>query len=378
MVEIYTEEHKLFRDTLRKFIDKEVTPFIDQWEVEGQYPRELWKKFGENGYLLPWADEKYGGAGVGFEYSCIINEELSYAGCSIAVSLHNNIVAPYIYNFGNEEQKMKWLPRCSTAETLLCVAMTEPSGGSDLQNMRSTAVKDGDDYIINGQKVFITNGYSADLIVLACKTDPKAVPKHKGVSLILVEANTPGITRRKLRKLGVHSQDTAEIFFEDVRVPQTNLLGQEGRGFYYLMDKLQQERLTGVIGCQARAERILHDAIEYAKSREAFGQPIIKFQANTFKVVEMATEIELGRVFADALLADHLAGKNIVKRVSMAKWWITEMLNRVAYQCLQLHGGYGFMEEYPIARFYRDARMHTIAAGTTEIMKTIIAKEMGL
>ncbi|MHB1418839.1 MAG: acyl-CoA dehydrogenase family protein [Bacillota bacterium] len=378
MGEIYTEEHKLFRDTLRKFIEKEITPHMDQWEEEGQFPRELWKKFAEQGYLLPWAEEKYGGAGVGFEYACIVNEELSYAGCSIAVSLHNDIVAPYIYNYGTEEQKSKWLPRAAAAETLLAVAMTEPGAGSDLQAMKTTAVKDGDDYIINGSKVFITNGVSADLIVLACKTDIHAVPRHKGISLILVEANTPGFTRRKLRKLGIHSQDTGELFFEDVRVPQSNLLGEEGKGFYYLMNKLQQERVVGVVGSQATCERMLHDAIEYAKSREAFGQPIIKFQANTFKIVEMATEIEIGRTFVNALLADHLAGKDIVKRVSMAKWWVTELMQRVAYHCLQLHGGYGFMEEYPIARFYRDVRMHTIAAGSTEIMKTIIAKQMGL
>ncbi|MHB1418840.1 MAG: acyl-CoA dehydrogenase family protein [Bacillota bacterium] len=378
MTQIYTEEHKLFRDTLRKFIEKEITPHMEKYEADCMYPRELWKKFAENGYLLPWAEEKYGGAGVGFEYACIINEELSYAGVWIAVSLHNDIVAPYIYNYGTEEQKLKWLPRAANADTLLAVAMTEPGCGSDLQAMKTTAVKDGDDYIINGSKVFITNGISADLIVLAVKTDTKAVPRHKGVSLILVEANTPGFTRRALRKMGIHSQDTAELFFEDVRVPQSNLLGEEGKGFYYLMNKLQQERVVGVVGCQAMAERVLADTINYTKTREAFGQSIISFQANTFKIVEMATEIELGRVFSDALLADHLAGKDIVKRVSMAKWWITEMLQRVCYHCLQLHGGYGFMDEYPVSRFYRDVRYHTIAAGSTETMKTIIAKQMGL
>lgn len=375
---IYREEHEIFRRTFKKFVEKEMVPYIEEWEEKKEMPRAAWKKLGEQGYLCPWLDEQYGGTGAGFEYSVIINEELSRAGAGIGIGLHSDIIAPYIYSYGTAEQKEKWLPGCATGDIVLAVAMTEPNAGSDLQALKTTALRENNEYIINGQKTFISNGISADVVVMACKTDPKAVPAHKGVSLIVVEDGTPGfIKSRKLNKMGLHSQDTAELYFENCRVPGANLLGQEGMGFIYLMEKLQQERLISAIGSQSLAERMLSDAMEYAKTREAFGQPIGKFQHNAFKIAEMATEIELGRTFLDSLTADHIAGKDVVTKVSMAKWWIGEMANRVAYQCLQLYGGYGVMEEYPIARFYRDVRAHTLYAGTTEIMKLIIARRLG-
>ena len=316
--------------------------------------------------------------GADFLYSAIISEELARAGVVISVGLHSDVVAPYIYNFGTEEQKEKWLPGCVTGDTLLAVAMTEPNAGSDLQAIKTTAIKDGDEYVINGQKTFISNGIVGDLFVVVCKTDPKAVPAWKGVSLIVVENGTPGFIKgRKLKKMGLHTQDTAELFFENCRVPVSNLLGQEGKGFTYLMHKLQEERLVTAICSQAAAETILQDAMDYAKTRQAFGKPIGNFQYNAFKIAEMATEVELGRNFVDNLISDFCQDKDIVTKVSMAKWWITEMVNRVAYNCLQLYGGYGYMEEYPISRHYRNARIKTILAGTTEMMKMVIARKLG-
>ncbi|MBU2547768.1 MAG: acyl-CoA dehydrogenase family protein [Proteobacteria bacterium] len=378
--QIYTEEHDIFRAAFKRYLEKEVVPHLEEWEENHEVPREAWKKMGEQGYICPWLEEEYGGSGAGFEYSIIINEEMSRVRANgFSVGLHSDIIAPYINSFGSEEQKAKYLPGAATGDILLAVAMTEPDAGSDLQAIRTRAVKDGDHYVINGQKTFISNGYCCDLAVVACKTDPNAKPAYKGISLILVEAGTPGFNKgRRLQKMGLQIQDTAELYFEDCRVPATNLLGQEGRGFYYLMDKLQQERLIAIIRAQVGAEEMLKLTMDYVKQRHAFGKPIGSFQHNAFKLAEMATEIELGRTFFDDLLADHLEGRNIVKKVSMAKWWIGEMCNRVAYQCLQLHGGYGFMDEYVISKWYRDVRAITIYAGTTEIMKQVIAREMGL
>lgn len=375
---IYTEEHEIFRHSFKKFIETELLPHLDEWEANEEIPRSVWKRFGELGYLCPTFDEKYGGYGADFLYDVIIAEELAKAGVIIAVGLHNDIVAPYLNSLGTEEQKEKWLPGCTTGDTILAVAMTEPNAGSDLQAIKTTAIKDGDEYVINGSKTFISSGIIADLFVVACKTDPNAVPASRGVSLIVVEAGTPGFVKgRKLKKMGLHTQDTAELFFDNCRVPVRNLLGQEGKGFTYLMQKLQQERLMSAIGSQASAEVVLEDAMAYAKTRQAFGKPIGNFQYNAFKIAEMATEVELGRTFVDSLLADHIAGKEVVTKVSMAKLWTSEMLNRVAYDCLQLYGGYGYMEEYPISRHYRNARIKTIFAGTSEIMKTIIARNLG-
>jgi acyl-CoA dehydrogenase len=374
------DEHRMFRSALRKFLEKEAVPFYDQWEQDRLIPRSFWKKMGEQGYLCTDVDEKYGGAGADWAYSVVINEELERVGTGmVGIGLHNDIVVPYIHSYGTEEQKQRWLPGCARGDVITAIAMTEPGTGSDLANMKTTALRDGDHYVLNGQKTFITNGIQSDLVLVACKTDPKAVPAHKGISLILVERDTPGFFRgRKLDKIGLHCQDTAELIFEDCRVPADHLLGEEGRGFIYLMEKLQQERLVVAIVAQVAAEEMLKMTIEYVKSREAFGQPISKFQNTQFKIAEMATEIEMGRAFLDQLIANHISGQDIVTKVSMAKWWTTEMAKRVAAQCLQLHGGYGYMEEYKIARRYRDIPVSAIYAGSNEIMKVIIAKNLGL
>ncbi|MDR3271737.1 MAG: acyl-CoA dehydrogenase family protein [Peptococcaceae bacterium] len=377
-MELYNEEHEVLRRTFKKFVENELAPHAEEWEENGAVPREIWKKMGDQGYLCPWIEEEYGGSGSDFQFSVIINEEIGRAGLAMSVDLHSDIIAPYIGTFGTEEQKAKWLPGCTTGDTILALAMTEPNAGSDLQEIKTTAVKQGDEYVINGSKTFITNGISGDLFVVACKTDTKVVPGYKGVSLIVVENGTPGFSKgRKLNKLGLHSIDTAELFFDNCRVPAGNLLGEENAGFKYLMQKLQQERLIASIAAQSLAERMLADAMEYAKTRKAFGKPIGQFQHNAFKIAEMATEVELGRTFLDRLVADHIAHKDVVTKVSMSKYWICEMANRVAYQCLQLYGGYGYMEEYPIARYYRNVRVHTIYAGTTEVMKTIISRNLG-
>ncbi len=377
---IYTEEHEIFRTAFRKYLAKEVVPHLEEWEEQREVPRSAWRKMGEQGYLCPWLEEKYGGSEADFQCSAVMVEEMARVRATgFGVSLHSDIVVPYIHSFGTEGQGERWLPGCTTGEIVTAIGMTEPGAGSDLQATLTKAIKDGDSYVINGRKTFITNGWCCDLIVLVCKTDPHAKPASKGISLVAVEDGTPGFVKtRKLNKMGLHLSDTAELAFEDCRVPRENLIGEEGRGFYYLMEKLQQERLVVAIRAQVAAEVMLEQTIEYCKQREAFGRPIGRFQHNSFKLVEMATEIELGRTFLDDLVADHIEGKDIVKKVSMAKWWITEMANRVAYHCVQLHGGYGFMEEYPICKWYRDIRAASIYAGTTEIMKTVIGRMMGI
>lgn len=374
------EEHKIFRDAFRKFLEKEAFPYYAAWEEEGIIPREFWTKMGENGFLCPWLDEKYGGLNADFVYSVIINEELERVGSSlIGVGLHNDIVVPYLDSYGSEEQKQRWLPGCISGELISAIAMTEPGAGSDLAGIRTTAVRDGDHYILNGEKTFITNGIHADLVVVVCKTDPGAQPAYKGISLLVVERDTPGFSRgKKLDKIGLRSQDTAELIFEDARVSVQNLLGEEGKGFYYLMNKLQQERLIVAIDAQVAAEEMLKLTIGYVQNRKAFGQAIGSFQNTRFKIAEMATQIEIGRTFLDDLIVNHMEGKDVVTQVSMAKWWLTEMAKQVAAECMQLHGGYGYMEEYEIARRYRDIPVAAIYAGTTEIMKTIIAKNLGL
>ena len=374
------EDHEIFRQSLRKFLEKEAYPFYDQWEEDRMIPRSFWTKMGKQGFLCPDIDEQYGGSGVDWGFSVVIHEELEKVGTGlIGIGLHNDIVVPYITSFGTEEQKQRWLPKCVTGEIITAIAMTEPGTGSDLANIKTTAKLEGDHYIVNGQKTFITNGIQSDLVVVAVKTDPNAVPKHKGVSLLVIERDTSGFSRgRKLNKVGLHSQDTAELIFEDCRVPKENLLGQEGNGFLYLMEKLQQERLLVAIGAQTASEVMLKMTIDYVKSREAFGKPVSQFQNTQFKIVEMATDIEMGRAFLDQLIAEHMEGKNVVTKVSMAKWKMTENARKIASECMQLHGGYGYMEEYEIARRFRDIPVASIYAGTNEIMKTIIAKNLGL
>lgn len=374
------EEHHMFRDAFRKFLQKEAYPFYAEWEKKGMIPREFWRKMGENGFLCPWIDEVYGGVGADFGYSVVMNEELEKVGSSlVGIGLHNDIVVPYIASYGTEEQKKKWLPKCVSGEIVTAIAMTEPGAGSDLAGISTTAVKNGDHYIVNGQKTFITNGIHADLVIVVCKTNPQANPPHKGISLLVVERTTPGFTRgRKLEKVGLHAQDTAELFFSDAKVPVENLLGEEGKGFYYLMEKLQQERLIVAIAAQTAAEVMFDLTKRYVKERTAFGKTISQFQTVQFRLAEMATEIALGRAFLDDVIEQHIAGKDVVANVSMAKWWITEMAKRIAAEGMQLHGGYGYMEEYEIARRYRDIPVSAIYAGTNEVMKMIIAKHLGL
>nr|WP_263326619.1 acyl-CoA dehydrogenase family protein [Neobacillus sp. Marseille-Q6967] len=374
------EEHKIFRRSLRKFLEKNAIPFYNHWEQEKLVPRSFWKRMGENGFLAPWVDEKFGGVNADFGYSVVINEELERVGSGlVGINNHNDIVVPYINSFGNEEQKEKWLPGCLTGDAITAIAMTEPGSGSDLAAIKTTARREGDYYIVNGSKTFITSGIHADLVVLVCKTNPKAVPAYKGVSLLIVETGTPGFNKAKqLSKVGQHCSDTAELVFEDAKVPASNLLGEEGKGFYYLMEKLQQERLLVAVGAVAVAERMFEITMEYVKQRTAFGKSISQFQNTQFKMAEMATEIQIARVFVDDLVANHIQKKDVVTQVSMAKWWVSDLAKKIATQCMQLHGGYGYMEEYEIARRFRDIQATSIYAGTNEIMKSIIAKKLEL
>jgi acyl-CoA dehydrogenase len=377
---IFSEEHEIFRQGFKKFLERNVVPHQAEWKKNGIVSREIWKLAGKEGYLCPWVEEKYGGSGVDFIYSVVIMEEIArIMESGFAMNLHSDIVVPYIAAFGNEEQKQRWLPGCVSGDLITAVAMTEPGTGSDLQAIKTTAVREGDSYIINGQKTFISNGQLCDLVIVACKTNTKADPPYTGMSLIVVEDKTPGFDKgKKLEKIGMKAQDTSELYFSDCKVPVKNLLGAEGEGFFQLMQKLQQERLVSAIMAQAGSEKALEEAIEYTKTRTAFGKPISKFQNTRFKLVEIATEIELGRAFIDRLIQEHVSGANIIKETCMAKWWVTEMLKRTVDQVLQFFGGYGYMLEYPIAQAYLDARVQTIFAGTTEIMKEIIGKQMGL
>jgi len=378
--EIFTEEHEMFRDQVRRFVEAEIEPMVPEWNRNGISDRESWRKMGAAGFLGANAPAEYGGAGADFLYDGIVIEELARVRAhGLMMGLHSDICMPYLSTYGSEEQKRRYLPKAIAGELILAIAMTEPSTGSDLAAVRTTARRDGDHYVINGSKIFISNGQLADLVIVVAKTDPDAKPAHRGISLILVDGDAPGFVRgRKLDKLGFKGQDTSELFFEDCRVPASNLLGQEGQGFKMLMEKLQQERLVCAIGAIESAKRCLDDTIAYTKERRAFGKPIASFQNTQFKLAEMATEIEVGRAFVDRLMAAHVRREDLVTEVSMAKWWTTELLKRVTSQCLQLFGGYGFMMEYPVATDYADAAVQAIYAGTNEIMKVIIARRMGL
>jgi acyl-CoA dehydrogenase len=377
---LFQEEHDMFRSAFRQFVEREIKPNQERWNEAGIVDREAWRKAGEAGYLCPWMEEKYGGPGGDLLHSVVVIEEL----CKVyesgfAMTLHSDVVVPYIHEFGTEEQKQRWLPGCASGEFITAVAMTEPGTGSDLANITTRAVKDGDHYVLNGAKTFISNGILCDLCVVAAKTDDNPNNAHQGISLFVVEGNRPGfIKAKKLKKMGMMSQDTAELAFEDCRVPAQNRLGEEGSGFLMLMRKLQQERLVVALLSQAGAEQVLKDTIAYSTERKAFGKPISKFQNTQFKLAECATKVEVGRAFLDRLTAEHIAGKYLVKECSMAKLWQTEMGQEVVDTCLQFFGGYGYMLEYPISRAYMDARVQRIYAGTNEIMKVIIAKQMGL
>jgi acyl-CoA dehydrogenase len=378
--DIFSQEHDLFRNAFKSFVDREVVPHQAKWREDGMVSREVWRKAGEAGFLCPWMEEEHGGAGGDFLHSVVIMEELANVYESgFAMSLHSDIVVPYIHEFGNAEQKKKWLPGCASGELITAVGMTEPGTGSDLAGIQTTARKDGDHYVINGAKTFISNGQLCDLVVLACRTGEPGDDPHRSLSLFVVEAGTPGFTKgKKLEKMGMDSQDTSELAFEDCRVPAANLLGAPGAGFIMLMKKLQQERLAVAVAAQACAAQSLKDTIAYTNERKAFGKSLSKFQNTQFKLAECATQVEVGQVFIDRLAAAHTKGEYLVKECSMAKLWHTEMLGRVVDECLQLFGGYGYMLEYPIARAYMDARVQRIYAGTSEIMKVIIAKQLGL
>lgn len=373
---IFTPEHELFRDNVRRFITEHVTPHHADWEKAGQVPRELWGTAGELGLLCCNVPEAYGGMGGDFLHSTILIEEFAAAGATgPTFYLHSDIVAPYLVDFGTEEQKQKWLPPMARGEVLVALGMSEPSGGSDVAAMRTQAVRDGDEYVINGQKVFITNGHSADLLLLACKTDPGA--RAKGVSLILVETDRPGFTRgRRLEKLGCKAQDTSELFFSDLRVPSENLLGSEGTGFAQLMTQLSQERLIQAIRAVASAEAALGWTIDYVSEREMFGHTLGDFQNTRFELADMHAQILAQRVFIDRCTELHLRGELDATDAAAAKLLTTELQGRVMDRCLQLFGGWGYMWEYPIARAFADARMSRVGGGAIEVMKQIIGNEL--
>jgi acyl-CoA dehydrogenase len=378
--DIFSDEHEMLREQFRRFVENEIEPKIDGWNRAGISDRESWKRCGTEGYLGANAPEEFGGSGGDFLFNAIIIEEMAYARAhGLQLSLHTDICMPYLTTYGSQEQKEKYLRGAIAGDIILAIAMTEPGAGSDLANVQTRAILEGDHYLLNGTKTFISNGQLSDLVIVVVKTDPDADPPHRGISLLLVEASTPGFERgRNLEKLGLKGQDTSELFFKDCRVPAENLLGEPGQGFAMLMQKLQQERLTIAIGSVASCRRSFDDTLAYVKERRAFGQPIGAFQNTQFKMAEMATQIELGQAFVDKLLVAHVRGDELVSEVSMAKYWLTDLQKKVSSECLQFFGGYGFMEEYPIAADYRDAAVQSIYAGTNEIMKVIIAKRLGL
>ncbi|MCX8071536.1 MAG: acyl-CoA dehydrogenase family protein [Candidatus Binatia bacterium] len=378
--DIFTPSHELFREQFRKFAEREIVPRIPKWNRQGMTDREIWRLAGAEGFLGANQPVEYGGSGGDFLYDAIIMEEMAYLRAhAMMISLHSDICMPYLSSYGTEEQKQRYLVPAIRGELILGIAMTEPGVGSDLAAVKTRARREGDHYVLNGAKTFISNGQIGDLFIVVAKTDPEAQPPHRGISLLLVESTFPGFRRgRKLEKLGLRGQDTSELFFDDCVVPKENLLGREGEGFRMLMEKLQQERLCIAVASLASCRRALDDTIAYVKQRKAFGQPIASFQNTQFKIAELATEIEIGQAFIDKLLVAHCRNEEIVKEVSMAKWWTTELQKRLTSECLQLHGGYGFMLEYPISMDYADAAVQTIYAGTNEIMKVIIARRLGL
>ncbi|POM25008.1 Acyl-CoA dehydrogenase [Actinomadura rubteroloni] len=377
--EIFTAEHEAFRDVVRSFIDKEIAPHHGQWEKDGVVSRDVWRAAGRQGLLGIDMPEEFGGGGnTDYRYYVVLNEELAKAGIhGPGFSVHNDINGGYLRALATDEQKARWLPGYCSGEIITGIAMTEPSAGSDLQGIKSTAIRDGDHYVLNGSKTFISNGILSDLVIVVAKTDPSA--GAHGVSLLVVERGMDGFTRgRNLEKIGMHAQDTAELFFDNVRVPADNLLGEEGQGFIYLMQNLARERLSIGVTAQAAAEAAFEQTLEYCKTREAFGRPIGKFQHNRFTLAEMKTEITVTRAFTDQCITKEGRGELSIEEAAMLKYWSTELVKNVVDRCLQLHGGYGYMTEYPIARAYQDVRIQTIFGGTTEIMKEIIGRSLGI
>ena len=372
---IFSEDHHIFRDSVRKFFDTALVPNLDRFEEEGVCDRAFWKACGEAGIVSPSVPEAYGGLGLNFLFNTVITEEISYAGSSAGVVLQNDVCTDYFVHFGTEEQKARWLPGMVTGDVIVAIAMTEPGTGSDLQAIRTTAIREGDEYVINGSKTYITNGVQADLVILVAKTDPTA--GGKGISLILVETNREGYkVGRKLDKVGQRSGDTAELFFNDVRVPVSNLLGQEGRGFACLMNSLPQERLSIAVLAQAGAQRAFDEAVKFTKDRKAFGTTVFDFQNTRFELADMAAKLQVGWVHLDWAIARLVAGELTAVEASTAKLWHSELQGEICDRSLQLHGGAGYMNEYPIARLWRDARVSRIYGGTSEIMKEVIARSI--
>ena len=375
---IYEQEHEDFRAMARTFMEKEVAPHMEQWEKDGQVSRELWLKAGEQGLLCFDVPEEFGGMGVeDFRYNAIVSEELSRVGASgPGFPVHTDIIVPYITSLGTEEQKQRWLPGLVSGELISAIAMTEPGAGSDLQGVKTSAVDKGDHYVLNGSKTFISNGIMSDVVIVVCRTDPDA--GHMGISLLVVERGMAGFERgRNLDKMGLKAQDTAELSFDNVEVPKANLLGKEGEGFIYLMQNLPQERISISVQAVAAIEHVLDLCLGYAKEREAFGKPIGKFQHNRFVLAEMATEAYVARTFINDCVLKLNAGQADPSLASMAKWWTTELQAKVVDAGVQLHGGYGYMTEYPISRAYTDSRIFFNDTATTEIQKEIIGRSLG-
>jgi alkylation response protein AidB-like acyl-CoA dehydrogenase len=369
----YNEDHEAFRDTVRKVLNEHMVPYLDQHEEEGIVPRTAWKALGEAGMLCPTVKEENGGLGLDFGFNCVLAEELAYIGTSAGFTLQNDITVNYFERLGSDEQKAKYLPGMISGDIITAIAMTEPGTGSDLQGIKTTAVPDGNHLVVNGSKTYITNGQNADVVIVVAKTDPAA--GAKGTSLVLVDADTPGFERgRNLDKIGQHSADTSELFFQDVRVPKTNILGQEGRGFIHLMEELPQERLSIAVSAMGGAQRAFDEAVKFTKDRKAFGQPIFEFQNTKFTLADLAAKLQVGWAHLDWAIARHLRGELTTDEASAAKLWHTEMQWEMVDACLQLHGGAGYMNEYAIARLWRDARVQRIYGGTSEIMKEVISR----
>jgi alkylation response protein AidB-like acyl-CoA dehydrogenase len=376
---IHEQEHEDFRRTVRSFLEKEVVPFHEQWEKDGQVDREVWRKAGEQGLLCFDVEEEYGGPGIqDFRYNMVVSDEIGRVGASgLGFPVHTDIIVPYISQLGTPEQKQRWLPGLVSGELISAIAMTEPGAGSDLQGIKTTAVDKGDHYVLNGSKTFISNGILSDLVIVVARTNPDA--GHQGISLLVVERGMEGFERgRNLDKMGLKAQDTAELFFDNVVVPKENLLGEEGSGFISLMVNLPQERISIAAIAVAACEHVLALSLDYAKEREAFGKPIGKFQHNRFLLAEMATEVHIARVFLNDCVLRLNEGTADTSLASMAKWWTTELQKKLVDQGVQLHGGYGYMMEYPIAKAYVDSRIQTIYGGTTEIQKEIIGRSLGI
>jgi alkylation response protein AidB-like acyl-CoA dehydrogenase len=376
---LYEAEHEAFRAMVRDFLAKEVVPHHGAWAEAGIVDRSVWLKAGEQGLLGMDVPEEYGGGGVkDFRYNAILAAEVSRVGASgLGFGLHNDVVAPYLIDLCTDEQKARWLPGFVKGEIITAIAMTEPGAGSDLQGLQTTARRDGDDWVLNGSKTFITNGINADMVIVVARTDPDA--GARGFSLLVVERGMPGFERgRNLDKIGLKAQDTAELFFDDVRVPSANLLGTEGHGFFHLMNNLPQERLSIAAVAVAASRLILDLTVDYCKGRTAFGRPIGQFQNTRFELAEMHTEVTVAETYLEKAILEHNAGRFTVEDAAMAKWWTTELQKRVVDRCLQLHGGYGYMLEYPVAKAFLDSRIQTIYGGTTEIMKEIVGRSLGV